>query len=214
MYAYVDNNPINNTDDDGNFSLKKAIKKAVKKVAKATKKVVKKVAKVVKKTVKVVKKAVKKVVTYVANKVTKVKIKPSASVGIGFGADLGENKSQIGYSNDWTIKWEDGKFVKGNEISVGASIHIKNKEIGPSAEYFHTGHYVSGNLDESIKHSQPFPLIHDIGDCEYTDKSVSADFSVKNKTVSKESESIFIGIDISRHLGVGGHIRLGFDVSW
>ena len=215
MYVYVDNNPINNVDDDGNFSLKKAIKKAVKKVAKAAKKVVKKVIKVVKKTVKVVKKAVKSAITYVVNKVTSAKITPSASVGIGIGAKAGVKGVEAGYSNDWTLKWDDGKFVTGNEITLGIGAKVGTKQIGPNSEYFHTGHYVNGDLDESTKHSQPFPLIHDIGDCEQTDKSISGNFTgKKNQAASLDSESMFIGIDINAHLGVGGHIRLGFDISW
>lgn len=207
LYIYVCNNPINNVDFSGAWSFKnigKNIKNAINKVAsKATQ-----VQKAISKTINKVKNKVKKVVKAVKNAFV-------LDAGIGLGMESSNTGFGGGYYNDRTIKISNGEVKTGSTISVGVKYkNTSGKSDMIGKEFFHKEHYVEGDLDASIDHTQYFPLISTISNCDQSEDSFSIGREENNLDIDASKNDIFIGLNLSTHVGVGGHIKIGFVVPW
>jgi len=219
FYTYAENNPINKIDTNGNFSLKKIIKKAVKKVKKAVKKVVKtvkKVVKTVKKAIKTVKKAYNYVNTAVSNfnfgipKVKAANNKPAPKktgvfewgVGLGAGVDVGISGKKLGKVGGY----HDATWTKqGSNIayeSVTGNFGIGAFGFSLLDSYSHLDHGAHGGAQD----------IETISNCENTKHSLTFSTPISSRNIAGEdTDTRFVGIDISIHFIVGGHIRLGWE---
>ena len=140
--------------------------------------------------------------------------------GYGVGADVklstGVLGVGLGYSKDITTKHENNKKIEGSSTNYGVTLDFISSQKVIGEEYFHEYHSYDGDLDKTIIHQNPLPFVTQIKDCEYTTKSKSLFFSTTESDVgiSSEEDSIFIGIDASWHVGVGGHIKIGFSIPW
>lgn len=54
----------------------------------------------------------------------------------------------------------------------------------------------------------------DVHDCAETTKSYSLSYKPSENTVVDVDDNFFVGIDISGHIGIGGHLKLGFNIPW
>lgn len=140
-----------------------------------------------------------------------------AGVGVGLDAKIGSIAgASLGYSKDMTYKYENQKSSTGSSTSFGASIGTSNYGAGATRSYYHEYHDVKGNITGTINHQNPLQFVDHIKDCSYTQTTTSVFIGRKNDTQKIESDSstTFIGIDLSIHLGVGGHLKIGFNIDW
>lgn len=194
LYIYCSNSPINNTDSSG-YGFFKNIFKGAQKV------------------VNTIKKGFDYVVNTAKNTFKKYFV---AEIGVGIGVDT-DTKIGGGYYNDRTAKIENGKIEKGSAVGLSAGIDITKKtNIGVGKEYFHTPHIIEGDLNASINHTQFMPLIYQIKNCSETVVTKSFNLKPSANTIidNNMEDSIFVGIDVSRHFLVGGHIKIGFNIPW
>ena len=195
LYIYCSNDPINRVDSQGHGWLSN-LWNGIKKIGAG-------IANAVQKTVKVV----QDIVSAIKNAFT-------LDVGVGFGTEAGSNVAGGGYYNDKTLKIEDGQVKTGNAVGLYAEFKPTDTSIG--TEYFHTPHFVDGDIDESINHSQFMPLITHIKDCPETETSFSAGVKTSDTTLVEydTAGTYFVGLEFSLHVGVGGHIKIGFNIPW
>ncbi len=215
LYAYCSNNPIVNTDVSGQGFFSDLGKKAVD------------FGKGVVKTAKKVGKAVvdfgKNVVKTAGDIWNGVKNAFVLEVSGGYGFDVNINVATVGgkagYSKDSTIKVENGKISRGGTTTYGIDIDILGKKAGLSKSYYHENHFVSGDIDKSIIHNYDYASISSIADCEHTIETTTFIFSTEIKKnidsgVEADDSSIFLGINIGAHLGIGGNFKIGFNIPW
>ncbi len=213
LYTYVSNNPINNADFSGQ-SLKgviKSIKKTVKKVSKAVKSITKKVASTVKKTTKTVINTVVSVVKTVAN--SKKSFVVEGQIGFGIGGKVGQGiiktEAEASKGFGWGYRSDTGSY-EFTSNSIGATTEVfgnKDLEFGLGAE-----------LRNYDKYTNPMIMPWEVWDSENTSKEVTFGFSKKNYTgegsrdFSSKNDTIFIGIDLSGYLAIGGGVKIGFEL--
>ncbi len=186
LYIYSNNNPINYSDDTGQF-FKKAFNW--------------------------IKSTVKKVVNTIKNVVTKLKEAFVIEVGAGFGLDaeistpLKKLDVGVGAYKDMTFTYS----AKNNTVTsstighFGASFLIFS--VGNDVQHFDDGLETDGRF-----HDNPFISDLFLKTCPNT--YVTNSISVGNKIILEANDTpvTFIGFDLSLHIGIGGHIRIGFTV--
>lgn len=188
LYAYVANNPINYFDPNGNSlkSIKKAIKKGLKKIVNSAKKIINSV-----------KKIVKQITTGKANFVVEYQI------GLGMeteshGMNVGFNKS---FGHGYSSKRKEYDFTSN---SIGVTAEKFGAEYGLSAELIN---YQSG--------VNPMIMPWEVWNDEETEKSIVLGSTRKEFIGSSKSlpdNTLFIGIDYSKYLYAGGGIRIGWEL--
>ena len=202
MYAYCSNNPVNCSDPKGMFvgdNIFDTWTTASNNMTKATGQKGKPMPK--------------------KNVLEKIKDSFVFDVGLGFGASGSESTNKkgtkMGFYTDTSIKIENGEIRKGASESVSGELKISsNFSIGASGEMFHEYH--EAGISEYAKHTFLFSNPFDVYDCNYTDYSYSINgqhhSSNSNSVVRKES--VFIGLSFDFHVGVGGHIKVGFNLPY
>lgn len=137
-------------------------------------------------------------------------------VGLGGGIEgvvLG--KAQLGFYEDYSIGYQKGEKYKATSVSAGISTSINNiGELEMSTEYNHILHN-SDDLNDSIIHNNPFSLPWEVYDCEYTNwEGIQFHYKRNNYFDSQASkDGIFIGVAFDYHIGIGGHIKIGFNIN-
>lgn len=193
LYIYASNNPVNNIDPDGLGLFKdawNALYNFGKKISKP-----------------------------VRNFFNSVKNAFVFEVGVGVGAGASVNVgagASVEYSKDMTFKIEDGKSSTGSSTSAEVKVNAGNKDVGLGKSYYHKYHNVPGDIDATIDHTHIFPFVHQIDDCDYTETTTTIFINTtkKNGKIETDDETTFVGLDLSAHLGIGGHIKIGFNISW
>ncbi len=202
LYAYVSNNPINNTDSNGKFFGKawKNIKEGCKKFGKAAVDVWNAGCKIF-----------TDVYNGVCSTVNKLKnafvFEAEVGFGVGVGGQIGPAKVELkatktigyGYSNNQTYEYTSD--------SVGGSVGIENKEFGLSFEL--------RNYDEGL--INPMGMPWEVWNDPYVTKEWSYGFTkktTKNSGVTRETSKSgrFIGFCIEAYPFVGGKIKIGFNI--
>ncbi len=185
MYAYVSNNPISNTDDDGN-SLFKVIRKAVKIAANISFKGVKD------KVVNTAKRYIKNKIdgyyqigkAYVDSKINEMNFRANA-----FYAEVGVS--------DPTVSKAISKSNNTLGIYTNKTYKIHQKQISRSAD--------------TVLSISPISISKSIDD----ESTVSKNISYSFKYVELSSEGFFFGYSFSEHHGtVGIDAKLGLYVKW
>ena len=128
LYAYVDNNPINKTDENGNFSLKKLVKKIAKKVSKTVKKVAKVVGKVVKKAVSTVYNFAKSAIAYTSTLINRQTIKTVTKQTSSLLPVSSALLSHSASSNPVDINWGNNSYI-AKTIKKDNDFQSKMKEL-------------------------------------------------------------------------------------
>jgi RHS repeat-associated protein len=204
LFTYCFNNPILYYDKNGDLSfdfVTKAYekgKKAAKKAKETVKKTVKKVTKTAKKVTKSIKKACKT-----------VKDSFVFDVGVGLGMDVEAVGTKLGFSFDVGAMYYDGKIVGNTSSNIGASTEVLGASIGISQELTHPEHT---NIPECTYNNNPILIYPDVKSCPHLQRDTVFGINVENVTSSKGlTGKRFIGIDFSKHNGVGVHIKFGFE---
>lgn len=221
LYAYVSNNPINNYDPNGQGLLS-----LIKKAGKAIKKVTKKVKKVVTNTVKKVGNAIVSGVQTLWNGAKNVMntlynwskavndafvIEGSVGFGIGGSVGVGPIKGGIEASKSFGKGVEGGEtydyttttggIVFGNEVlgDIGFNGEVKHKDNGASNPF-------------------AMPWEDEIWNDPDTEKDFvfgyfnGSEYFKGNSEKSSKDDKMFIGLDISLFAGIGGNLKIGFNI--
>lgn len=194
LYVYASNNPVNNIDPDGLGIFKKAWNALYdfgKKISKPVRNFIEKV---------------KNAFVF------------EVGVGVGIGADVNVGVGGTAeYSKDMTYKIENGKSSKGSTTSAEFTVNAGKKEAGIAKSYYHEYHNVPGDLDATINHTHILPFVNQIDDCEYTETTTTIMLKTTktiNGVVETDDNTTFVGLELGAHLGIGGHIKIGFNIQW
>jgi len=205
LYTYANNNPIMNTDNSGNFSINKlwndwkngfdimvdGIKSGFNSVVNMGKSAYN---------------GVKKVYNSI-----KSKFVFEAGVGIGVGGEAKVGSYGIGGTISKTLDWNyknDEAYMTSTTSFEGI---IGGGKLSASTEIVHKLH------DQGWKngpyHDNPFSMPWQVSNCPYT----SANFQIGSKLyefggLESSTDGNFIGISLSGYLGVGGHVKIGFNL--
>lgn len=126
-------------------------------------------------------------------------------IGVGFGwgvtAGIMEQNVSLEASRDSTIFLDDGKFLAGNKVVFDASY----QDYGIGGTHIH---YTDGDIDGVHRHAYSENVIDGsmaIIDCDKCEHN----FNVK--VIGNDDVVVQVGASV--HLGVGGHVSVGFNVS-
>ena len=151
-------------------------------------------------------------VTKVTNTITNYindHVSISAGTGPGFSASAGIDVISVGAYEDYGFRFKDGKWELGHTSSVGIkfSIHDNDINLNFSKSYFHPTHYIDGDVQGSIDHSQLYASPSVIHSCPLTEGSreVTSEFG---GTVEYSGYEVCIVTEI--HIFWGGHAKLCF----
>ena len=202
LYAYCSNNPVNCSDPKGMFvgdNIFDTWTTASNNMTKATGQKGKPIPK--------------------KNVLEKIKDSFVFDAGLGFGASgsggARTKHGTVGFYSDTTIKIENGKVRRGASNSAVIGYPISDKyTLGGSGEMFHEYH--EAGISEYVKHTFLFSNPFDVYDCEHTEYSYSiyGQHDSSNSSAEVSKESVFIGLSFDLHVGVGGHIKVGFNAPY
>ncbi len=139
-------------------------------------------------------------------------------VGVGYGLGLSyktgiaEIEAQA-YSDNFTIRLDDNALFMDNSGSAGISASIldqKKASIGFSGSYHHDYVDRPNECKEHNAWSNPVS----VATCEHADKTpMSVTVPIKGSLNADASEDVVIGFSSAKHIGVGYHYSIGFNVS-
>lgn len=211
LYLFVSNDPINKFDIDGEF-FENIASKITEKFEKTKQKA--------KKGMKYAKQLFTNPKKFVSN--IKKSFKSEVGVGLGLGTNLIAGSHKLPFSSEFyqDVNWNYDSVH--NRIydtttfasSVGFSLG-ENVDMGVGIEINHEPHIKRELWQKDIHDNPYFPLPLMLENCDY--KSVELSFGPSlsildgNGSISKTDD--FLGYQLSAHLGVGGHIKIGFDLS-
>lgn len=196
LYIYVFNNPINRTDQFGNFSFGKIIDlwcNGAKIIADGIKKAVKKVKKKVKNTVNDIKKA--------------FTFEVGLGFGVGAGAGVGQYKLSAKASKTfgYGISQQKGYQYTNTSVTIGGK--IKQEGHGLILEAKHIN-------DDNWRHNNPMVMPHEVWNCKNTERNAILSLTREDLAVESTipSDTIFVGISIEAFVIVGGNLKIGFNI--
>ena len=202
LYVYCGNNPVVNVDPSGRGFLKDTWN--------GTCNFVGNVGKTVKKAAKYTISSIKSIESKIKGVWNTLKDSFVLEYGSGYGLSASLGSAEAEFYEDKTTRYAGGKKTTGTSISSCIVLPKgKKSKIGYQYQVFHKSHYVSGDIEESIKHSQPYASFFDIHSCEHTEYSVTR-FTSTNTNVGVASDN-FVGLDFYLHVVVGFHIKIGFN---
>ena len=203
LYLYVSNNPINNSDDTGRF-----LKKVWNSIKKKASQVAKKVTKAVKNITKTVSSAVKKVTNKVKEIYTSLKesfvFEAEVGLGVGLNASIGSLQAGVEISQTMGYSYSANNSSTYTASSAGVDAGTKKYKIGLS---FDLRHYDEGNTNPM---TMPWEVWND--DSTIRDVTIGWKNSQYIGAEVNSSGGYFIGISLGAFLGVGGKIKIGFNI--
>ena len=203
LYLYASNNPINNSDDEGRF-FKKAWNWVKKKASQAAKKVSKVVSKAVKKVKSVANKVAKKVEQIYTSVKESFVFEAEVGFGVGFDDSIGSIEAGLETSKTMGYSYSNGKSSSYTSSSAGISAGTENYKIGLS---FDLRNFDKGDTNPMV---MPWEVWND----DNTVRDVTIGLQ-NNRYVGAEASNSggrFIGISIGGFLGIGGKIKIGFNI--
>jgi len=187
-FAYCGNDPINCVDPAGTF-LKK-VGTFFKNVGAAIYKGVKKLAKAT---------------------VESFQIEVGVGYGLGASAKVGPVKASVSaYQDGLTVGLKNNSTYTAIKGGAGISAQITKKvSVGLSTEYEHRFETdLVRNWDEHTTLSAPW----NVYSCPQTIKDpLQFSFPIIKPIEGNLSQDLFVGISVEAHLGVGGHVTIGWD---
>jgi hypothetical protein len=136
-------------------------------------------------------------------------------IGYGLGASLKLNSIKLqmsAYQDGITLGLKNGSTYTAIKGSAAFLVQITRKvSLGLSTEYEHRFETdLIRDTDEHTTLSAPF----DVYNCANTIKNpLQFTFPIVKPIEGNLSSDLFIGINAEAHLGVGGHLIIGWDVS-
>lgn len=114
------------------------------------------------------------------------------------------------------------KMYTSTSNSASATVGISNKKYGFSGTLTHIDHTEEATYNEIINHNNPMVMPWTIYKCSNSTLELTMgssheifsndDFAGSSVTEINNENVIFIGIDISGFVGVGGHVKIGFNI--
>ncbi len=145
-------------------------------------------------------------------------IEMEAGIGYGFGKSIkvgGLKVEAEAYSDNFTVRVDDNEIFMDNSGSVGISAGVsgqKRMSVGFGSSYHHDYVDRPNDCKEHNAWSNPF----DIATCEYADKTpITVTIPIKGSIINGEvsKEDTVVGISGSKHVGIGYHYSIGFNVT-
>lgn len=126
---------------------------------------------------------------------------------VGFGISKLGGEAQAGGYQDFNVGLSNGEFFSSTTAEIGISTEIYGVEIGRNYGYTHYRHPVTY---ENFMHDSPVTMYWDVWDCEHTTLYEGTSAKRSNKTFEITNNESFIGITYEKHIGLGGHIKIGY----
>jgi len=216
LFAYVSNNPINRVDSEGNFpnlfkSIAKAVNKVVTNLVKTVTTIIVKTTNVAKTTINTTASITNKVVSTTSKIITKVAStvsKGSFIIEGGFGVGAGLNGSIMDIDTGASYYQDITYTLKNKELSINITGNANMNILGFGASKNFEHDYPFDINESGWKHSPLDTTL--IPKCKNTTSKYSFDTPISSFT----NKSIFLGIELDLHFGIGGHFKIGWEIDY